>query len=144
MNSISQLKVEFLDGVVVILLTALFCLTLILVIASRREPVSSENSTDTIEKLQNRVGWLEMEIQRLSEENKKMLQEKKLECTSFQILQKGDLFKPVKNDRLLEGKINLLHENQSLENALEELRMEKASLMNEVEKLLMRLEEFSK
>ncbi|EAC9044465.1 hypothetical protein KV61_14590 [Listeria monocytogenes] len=144
MNSISQLKVEFLDGVVVILLTALFCLTLILVIASRREPVSSENSTDTIEKLQNRVGWLEMEIQRLSEDNKKMLQEKNLECTSFQILQKGDLFKPVKNDRLLEGKINLLHENQSLENALEELRMEKASLMNEVEKLLMRLEEFSK
>ncbi|EAD7292688.1 hypothetical protein ABZ40_13515 [Listeria monocytogenes] len=125
MNSISQLKVEFLDGVGVILLTALFFLTLILVIASRQEPVSSENSTDAIEKLQNRVGWLEMEIQRLSEENKKMLQEKKLECVSFQILQKGDLFKPVKNGHLLEGTINfLLHENQSLENALEELRME--------------------
>ncbi|MBC2184490.1 hypothetical protein HCB33_14105 [Listeria sp. FSL L7-0233] len=129
MNSSNQLKVEFADGAVFIFLTALLLIVLILVIASRREPVSSENSTDTIEKLQNRVSWLEMEIQRLSEENKKMLQERKLECASFQISPKGDLFKPVKNGYLLEETISfLLNENQSLEHALEELRMEKSSL----------------
>lgn len=132
------------DGVVVILLTALFVIALIMVIASRQERVSSENSKDTIEKFLNRVGWLEMEIQRLSEENKKMLQERKLECASFKISPKEDLFKPVKNGYLLESTISfLLNENQSLEHALEELRIEKASLMNEVEMLLLELEGFS-
>ncbi|EAW7173822.1 hypothetical protein FG303_14305 [Listeria monocytogenes] len=144
MNSSNQLKVEFADGSVFILLTSLLFIILILVIASRRESVSSENSTDTIEKLQNRVSWLEIEIQRLNEENKKKLQVKKLECASIQISPKGDLFKTVKNGFMLERTINfLLHENQSLEHALEELRMEKASLMNEVEKLLLELEGFS-
>ncbi|EHU5358773.1 hypothetical protein KZA78_001282 [Listeria monocytogenes] len=144
MNSINQLKVEFLVGVAVILLIALFFITLILVIASRREPVSSENSTDTIEKLQNRVSWLEIEIQRLNEENKKKLQMKKLECASIQISPKGDLFKTVKNGYMLRETINLLlHENQSLEYALKELRKKKELLMNEVEKLLLELEEFS-
>lgn len=119
MNSINQLKVEFVDGVVVILLTALFVIALIMVIASRRERVSSENSTDTIEKLQNRVSRLEIEVQRLNEENKKKLQVKKLECASIQISPKGDLFKTVKNGYMLEETINfLLHENQSLKHAL--------------------------
>ncbi|EAC8616813.1 hypothetical protein AK871_14880 [Listeria monocytogenes] len=61
MSSSNQLKVEFADGAVFIFLTALLLIVLILVIASRREPVTSENSTDTIEKLQNRVSWLELE-----------------------------------------------------------------------------------
>ncbi|MCD2255047.1 hypothetical protein [Listeria marthii] len=78
------------------------------------------------------------------ENNEKMLRVKKLECASFQISPKGDLFKPVKNGYMLERTINfLLHENQSLEHALEELRMEKESLMNDVQKLLMGLEGFS-
>ncbi|EKZ0806518.1 hypothetical protein RBL10_002852 [Listeria monocytogenes] len=144
MSSSNQLKVEFADGAMFIFLTALLLIVLILVIASRREPVTSENSTDTIEKLQNRVSWLEMEIQRLNEENKKKLQVKKLECDFIQISPKGDLFKTVKNGFMLEETINfLLHENQSLEHALKELRMKEASLMNEVEKLLLKLEEFS-
>ncbi|EJS9299425.1 hypothetical protein N0810_002756 [Listeria monocytogenes] len=129
MNSSNQLKVEFADGSVFILLTSLLFIILILVIASRREAVSSENSTDAVEKLQNRVGWLEIEIQRLSEDNEKMLRVKKLECDSFQISSKVDLFNPVKEASLIEETINfLLHENQSLKQALEELRIEKASL----------------
>lgn len=63
---------------------------------------------------------------------------KKLEMSTLPVSPKGDWFNPVKNIDFLEEAINKLYAtNNILEDKIEELRTEKESLINEVEKLLM-------
>ncbi|HAK1611922.1 TPA: hypothetical protein H1032_002734, partial [Listeria monocytogenes] len=65
---------------------------------------------------------------------------KKLQMSTLPVSPKGDWFNPVKNIDLLEEAINKLYAtNNILEDKIEELRTEKESLINEVEKLLMEL-----
>ncbi|EAD0740573.1 hypothetical protein BBX37_11865 [Listeria monocytogenes] len=65
---------------------------------------------------------------------------KKLEMSTLPVSPKGDWFNPVINIDLLEEAINKLYAtNNILEDKIEELRTEKESLINEVEKLLMEL-----
>ncbi|EAE8037083.1 hypothetical protein BMU15_14160 [Listeria monocytogenes] len=78
----------------------------------------------------------------LGEENEKIYTVKKLEMSTLPVSPKGDWFNPVKNIELLEEAINKLYAtNNILEDKIEELRTEKESLINEVEKLLMELGE---
>lgn len=84
--------------------------------------------------------FLEKYREILSEESEKIYPVKKLEMSAPQVSPKGDWYNPVKNIDLLEEAINKLYAtNNILEDKIEELRTEKESLINEVEKLLMEL-----
>lgn len=86
--------------------------------------------------------FLEKYREILSEESEKIYPVKKLEMSTPQVSPKEDWFNPVKNIDLLEEAIIKLDDtNNYLEDKIEELRTEKASLINEVEKLLMELGE---